>query len=77
MDVRSDNEATVSMPSDREIVIVRDFAAPKSVVFDAWSKPELVQRWYPCSTLTMPVCEIDLRVGGKWRWLHRSRYPIS
>jgi uncharacterized protein YndB with AHSA1/START domain len=59
------------MPTDREIVVVRDFRAPKSAVFEAWTKPEHVKRWYPCAIFTMPVCDIDFRVGGKWRWVQR------
>ena len=59
------------MPSDREIVVMRDFRAPKSAVFEAWTKSDHVKRWYPCAIFTMPVCEIDLRVGGKWRFVQR------
>ena len=57
---------------DREIVMTRDFDAPRQLVFDAWTKPELVRRWLlgPAGW-TMPVCEIDLRVGGAYRYLWR------
>jgi uncharacterized protein YndB with AHSA1/START domain len=60
---------TVTMPSDQEIVITRTFNAPRRLVFEAWTKPEHVQRWYGLRTLTLKVCEIDLRVGGKWRYV--------
>ena len=63
----------VSTPSGREVEIERDFDAPRRLVFDAFTKPELVQRcllgpdgW------TMPVCEIDLRAGGAYRYVWRK-----
>jgi len=63
----------VTMPSDREIAMTRMFAAPRTLVFDAHTKPELVKRWLLGPPgWTMPVCEIDLRVGGKYRWVWRS-----
>lgn len=62
----------VSTPSDREVVVTRAFAAPRGMVFDAHTKPELVQRWLLGPPgWTMPVCEIDLRVGGKYRYVWR------
>lgn len=55
---------------DRELIISRDFAAPRQLVFDAHTKPELVQRWLGVfGGWTMPVCEIDLRVGGSYRYV--------
>ncbi len=62
----------VTTPTDREIVMTRVFAAPRNLVFDAWTNPELVRRWLLGPPgWTMPVCEIDLRVGGAYRfeWL--------
>jgi uncharacterized protein YndB with AHSA1/START domain len=60
-------------PSDREIQVSRDFDAPRSLVFDAFTKPELVRRWLLGPPgWTMPVCEIDLRVGGSYRYVWRS-----
>ncbi|XXT21763.1 SRPBCC family protein [Sorangium sp. So ce429] len=58
--------------SDREVVITRTFAAPRRIVFDAMTKPEHVKRWYGLRSLTMSVCEIDLRVGGRWRYVLRA-----
>lgn len=60
----------VSTPSDREITITRSFDAPARLVFDAWTKPELVKRWLngPAGW-SMNVCEIDLRVGGTYRFV--------
>ena len=60
---------------DREIVMTRVFDAPRSLVFDAFTKPELVRRWLlGPEGWSMPVCEIDLRVGGSYRyvWRHTS-----
>ena len=64
---------TVTTPSDREIVMTRVFNAPRRLVFDAHTKPELVKRWLLGPPgWSMPVCEIDLRVGGKYRYVWRS-----
>ncbi len=60
----------VSTPSDREIQVTRDFDAPRALVFDAFTKPELVRRWLLGPPgWSMPVCEIDLRVGGAYRYV--------
>lgn len=62
----------ISTPSDREIRVSRDFDAPRTLVFDAFTKPELVCRWLLGPPgWTMPVCEIDLRVGGSYRYVWR------
>lgn len=59
--------------SEREVVMTRDFAAPRRLVFDALTKPELVKRWLGVRAgWTLPVCEIDLRVGGKYRYVWRK-----
>jgi uncharacterized protein YndB with AHSA1/START domain len=63
----------VTTPSDREIVLTRIFEAPRSLVFDAMTKPELLKRWYGCDGMSLEVCEVDLRVGGTWR--HVLRMP--
>src|SRR5881628_2069514 len=63
----------VTIPTDRQILIARDFKAPRQLVFDAFTKPELVRRWLlGPSGWSMPVCEIDLRVGGKYRYVWRN-----
>ncbi len=62
----------VTTPTDREIVMTRVFDAPRSLVFEAFTKPELVQRWLlGPDGWSMPVCEIDLRVGGSYRYVWR------
>ena len=72
MDARNDFGLKLTLPSDREIAMTRAFNAPRAMVFDAWTKPEHVVRWYGCDVMTVPVCEIDLRVGGKWRFVMRG-----
>jgi uncharacterized protein YndB with AHSA1/START domain len=64
--------ATVAMPSDREIVITRVFDAPRAVVFEAWTKPEHVARWWDPSRAPLAVCEIDLRPNGAFRFVHQG-----
>jgi uncharacterized protein YndB with AHSA1/START domain len=67
------NKSTVSLPNDRDVVVSRAFNAPRSLVFDAWTKPALLQRWMLGPPgWTMPVCEMDVRPGGKYRWRWRS-----
>ena len=62
----------VTTPSDRAIVMTRVFDAPRRLVFDALTKPELVQQWLlGPEGWTMPVCEIDPKVGGKFRYVWR------
>ena len=63
----------VTTPSDREILMTRVFGAPRQLVFDAFTKPDLVRRWLlGPDGWTMPVCEIDLRVGGRYRYVWRN-----
>ena len=59
----------VTTPSDREIVLTRVFDAPRQLVFDALSKPELLRRWFGPHGHSLVVCEVDFRVGGAWRFV--------
>ena len=59
-------------PSDREIVLTRVFDAPRARVFDAWTRPELLGRWFLPRGWSLVVCEVDLRVGGAWRFVVRG-----
>jgi len=61
-------KAKVTLPSDRQILITREFDAPKELVWKAWTTPELVRRWWHANRGEMTVCEMDLRVGGSWRY---------
>jgi len=63
----------VATPSDREIAMTRVFDAPRRLVFDAWTKPELLRRWLGVRAgWTMVVCEVDLKVGGAYRYVWRG-----
>jgi uncharacterized protein YndB with AHSA1/START domain len=64
--------AIVTLPSDCEILITRQFDAPAALVFKAWTTPELVKRWWGFDSSEWLVCEIDLREGGSWRYLTRE-----
>ena len=66
--VTSSSKARVTTPSDTEILIEREFDAPKHLVYKAYTTPELVSRWWAGRRGEVETCEIDLRVGGKWRY---------
>ena len=59
----------VTTPSDLEIAFSREFDAPRDLVFECFTKPEHLRRWYGRRVDEMTVCEVDLRVGGKWRFV--------
>ncbi|XXT15831.1 SRPBCC family protein [Sorangium sp. So ce429] len=63
----------VTTPSETEISMTRLFNAPRQLVFDVMTKPEHVKRWWGCLSegYSVPVCEIDLRPGGRWRFVNR------
>ena len=62
----------VTTPSDREIVLTRVFHAPRQMVWDAFTKPELLKRWFGPRGWSLVVCEVDLRVGGGFRFVLRG-----
>jgi uncharacterized protein YndB with AHSA1/START domain len=64
----SSGTAKVTLPTDEQILITREFDAPKHLVYEAWTTPELVRRWWSGERGEMTVAEIDLRVGGRWRY---------
>jgi uncharacterized protein YndB with AHSA1/START domain len=65
------NEQTrIDTPNDVDIVMVRDFRAPRALVFEAMSKAEHIRRWFhSCPGMALPVCEVDFRLGGKFRYV--------
>ena len=67
-EVTSSGTATVTLPTDEQILITRAFDAPRHLVYRAYTTPELVKRWWPGQRGEMTVAEIDLRVGGRWRY---------
>ena len=66
---RMKNPTTVERKSEREIVVTRTFNSPARIVFEAWTKPELIKRWWVPKSMGMSLrsCEMDVRVGGKYR----------
>jgi len=63
---------TITTPSDREVMLTREFDAPATMVFDALTNPEWLKRWYGPAGWTLVVCDIDLQVGGAWRFVVRQ-----
>jgi uncharacterized protein YndB with AHSA1/START domain len=72
MAVSNSRLATVTLPTDTQILITREFGAPKHLVYRAWTTPELVKRWWHANRGEVTSAEIDLRVGGMWRYVSRT-----
>ena len=69
----STQAAQVTLPSDREVEVTRSFRAPRALVYEAYTTPELMKRWLLGPPgWSMPVCEMDVREGGRFRWRWRS-----
>jgi uncharacterized protein YndB with AHSA1/START domain len=68
-EMTSSGSAKVSLPTDTQILITRDFDAPRHLVYRAWTTPELVKRWWNAKRGEVTIAEIELRVGGAWRWV--------
>jgi uncharacterized protein YndB with AHSA1/START domain len=68
MNVTTSQSAKLTLPTDEQILITREFDAPRHLVFKAMTTPELVRRWWHAKRGEVTACEIDLRVGGKWRY---------
>lgn len=75
------NQTSMELQGDREIVVSRMFNGPPNIVFDAYTKPELVRRWWAPKSLgvSMISCDADVRVGGKYRYVigHRTGEPLA
>jgi uncharacterized protein YndB with AHSA1/START domain len=69
MTTASSGTALVTLPSDTQILITREFAAPKHLVYKAWTTPELIKRWWSANRGEVTLVEVDLRVGGRWRYV--------
>jgi uncharacterized protein YndB with AHSA1/START domain len=69
MPVTSSQSAKVTLPADDQILITREFDAPAHLVYKAWTTPELVRRWWSGRRGEVTLAEIDLRVGGTWRYV--------
>jgi uncharacterized protein YndB with AHSA1/START domain len=72
MDARNTSDLIITLPNDKEFVLTRTLNAPRQLVFEAWTTPEHVRRWWGCDAMTMSICDIDLRVGGAWRYVLRT-----
>lgn len=68
MTATNDRRATVTTPTDTQILITREFAAPRNLVYQAFTIPELLRRWWHANRSEVTGVEMDVRVGGKWRW---------
>jgi uncharacterized protein YndB with AHSA1/START domain len=67
------DKAQVTLPSEREVRVIRSFRAPRALVYRAYTEPQLIQRWLLGPPgWSMPVCEMDVRVGGRYRWRWRN-----
>jgi uncharacterized protein YndB with AHSA1/START domain len=75
------NRTTVERRSERELVVTRTFNGPARIVFEAWTKPELIKRWWVPKSMGMSLlsCEMDVRVGGKYRFVfdHDASEPMA
>ena len=72
MRMTSSGTAKVTLPADDQILIMREFDAPRHLVYKAWTTPELVKRWWHANRGEVMSAEIDLRVGGTWRYVGES-----
>jgi uncharacterized protein YndB with AHSA1/START domain len=70
--VTSSRRAVVTLPSDTQILITREFAAPKHLIFQAWTTPELIRRWWSGDRGEVTSVVVDLRVGGSWRYVMKA-----
>ena len=67
-----DKRLTVTTPTDTQILITREFDAPRHLVYRAYTTPELLRRWWHANRAEITAIEMDVRVGGKWRWAARA-----
>jgi uncharacterized protein YndB with AHSA1/START domain len=71
--MKNPGKLQITTPSDRELAMIRSFDAPRALLWDAWTKPELLKRWLGVrGGWTFAVCEVDLKVGGKYRYVWRG-----
>ena len=69
MTMTTTHTAVVTLPADHQILITREFDAPRHLVFRAWTTPDLVKRWWSGERGEVTHAEVDLRVGGRWRYV--------
>jgi uncharacterized protein YndB with AHSA1/START domain len=66
--VMPSQSAVVTLPTDTQILVTREFAAPAHLVYRAWTEPDLIARWWHARRGEVKSIDVDLQVGGKWRW---------
>ena len=69
--------ASMTLPAEDQILITREFAAPRDLVYRAWTTPELVKRWFGGNHGEVTLAEIDLRVGGRWRYVLGTEHAFN
>ena len=69
VNVASKARAVVTLQGDTDILMTREFNAPRRLVYKAWTTPELIKRWWSARRGVVTTADVDLRVGGKWRWV--------
>ena len=69
MRLASKGTAVVTLPADTQVKITREFDAPRHLVYRVWTTPELIKRWWSANRGEVTVADVDLRVGGSWRWV--------
>jgi uncharacterized protein YndB with AHSA1/START domain len=69
MRTASKGTAVITLPTDTQILITREFDAPRHLVYKAWTTPELIRRWWSAKRGEVTVADVDLRVGGRWRFV--------
>jgi len=67
----------VSLPNDRQILMTRSFGAARALVFEAWTRPEHVSRWWDPAGTPLQACDIDLRPGGRFRFVHQGGHEFA
>ena len=72
MAMASSGTAVVTLPTDTQILITREFDAPKHLVYRAWTTPDLIKRWWSGDHGAVTSAEVDLRVGGRWRYVMKA-----
>jgi uncharacterized protein YndB with AHSA1/START domain len=71
------HQATVTLPADDQILITREFDAPRHLLYRAWTTPDLVKRWFGGNHGEVTLAEIDLRVGGRWRYVIAGEHGFN
>jgi uncharacterized protein YndB with AHSA1/START domain len=77
MEATTERRATVTLPAEDQILITREFDAPRHLVYEAFTTPELVKRWWHANCGEMTLAEIDLRVGGAWRYVMSAHGEVE